>query len=98
MISEHLTANWLQGQRNLFTQFGNVPTVTVTNMKKQNEKEGNSSRQLNNRGSLPSILTFGTHHTENTIHAECGKEEGGPMISLFLIVIIQLKRGGRSSS
>ena len=33
-----------------------MPTVTVTNMKKQNEKEGNSSRQLNNRGSLPSIL------------------------------------------
>ena len=31
--------------------------VTVTNIKKQNEKEGNSSRQLNNRGSLPSILT-----------------------------------------
>ena len=33
-----------------------MPTVTVTNMKKQNEKEGNSSRQLNNRGSLPCIL------------------------------------------
>ncbi|MBQ7728163.1 MAG: M15 family metallopeptidase [Clostridia bacterium] len=30
-------------------------------MKKQNEKEGNSSRQLNNRGSLPRILMDPSH-------------------------------------
>ncbi len=29
---------------------------TIINMKKQNEKKGNSSRQLNNRGSLPISL------------------------------------------